>query len=307
MGILKDLIFANYGLLVTELIWTFLLVLLCLSFLCVFLAIKCMSIVIKLKQLEKKSDLLRKKIFRQKEYFAETLVHDLKVPTIAQLRGLELLKQNVLGELSEEQKDLIAQIENSCSYILDMISMFVKTYRLENGESFFVPESFNMDNLIEECLSEIAAIIKEKDIMLKVEKLAKNTLIVADRSEIKIVIFNLLTTAILHSCQNDRIIIKINNVNNNLKVEIITRGIILSKQDCNKMFNQPESDLINYTTIGNGIGMYFCKKIIEAHLGKIYAKSSSKGYNIFAFLLPLQKEKLCEKTSLSNFRPQNCY
>ena len=39
--------------------------------------------------------LLYQDMLKQREYFIETLSHDLRVSTIAQIRGLELLKKNV--------------------------------------------------------------------------------------------------------------------------------------------------------------------------------------------------------------------
>ena len=71
--------------------------------------------------IQKFPNLKNNEIEKQKEYFIETLVHDLKVPTLAQYRGLELLENEVVGNLSEEQKELVSQIKYSCKYILDMI------------------------------------------------------------------------------------------------------------------------------------------------------------------------------------------
>ena len=39
---------------------------------------------------------------------------------------------------------------------------------------------------------------------------------------------------------------------------------------------------------GTGLGLYICKNIIEAHLGKIWAKNNNDGKGaIFSFSLPL--------------------
>ena len=76
-----------------------------------------------------------KEIERQKEYFIETLIHDLKVPTIAQLRGLELLQKGTFGIINNDQKEILNNITDSCQYILTMISMVLNTYRFENSKN----------------------------------------------------------------------------------------------------------------------------------------------------------------------------
>ena len=89
-----------------------------------------------------------KEIERQKEYFIETLTHDLKVPTLAQLRGLELLNSELVGTLTPAQRELTSQIEESCKYILDMISMIVNTYKFECGQNKLVYDKFDFSQLL---------------------------------------------------------------------------------------------------------------------------------------------------------------
>ena len=62
-----------------------------------------------LKQKTLVNQKLKEKLISQRNYFAEVLVHDLKVPTLAQLRGLELMRQELIGPIAQPQKDMICQ------------------------------------------------------------------------------------------------------------------------------------------------------------------------------------------------------
>lgn len=233
-----------------------------------------------------------KEIERQKEYFIETLIHDLKNPTIAQLRGLELIKNGILGSINSEQNELLHQIENSCRYILEMISMVLKTYRLENGQKHLIYENINISDLILEVFEEMKHNAKEKNIILMLDMHnIENLTAEADREDLKTVLINLISNAILYSDKFERIIVSVKKIDNFAHFEIINKGIILSERDCQTMFNKTIDSSPKYSTIGHGITLYLCKKIIESHKGEIYASTDGIDTNKFTFKLPLEEEK----------------
>lgn len=233
-----------------------------------------------------------KEIERQKECFIETLIHDLKIPTLAQLRGLELIKNGVMGNINSEQNELLYQIENSCKYILEMISMVLKTYRLENGQKHIVYENINIPELILEVFEEMKNNAKEKNIILMLDMYNLEKLTVeADMEDLKTVFINLLSNAIMYSKKSQQIIVSVKKVDNYAHFEIINKGITLSERDCLTMFNKTIDSTPKYSTVGHGITLYLCKKIIESHKGEIYASTDGYETNKFTFTLPLEKEK----------------
>ena len=57
------------------------------------------------------------------------------------------------------------------------------------------------------------------------------------------------------------------------------------------MFDKTIDSVPKYSTIGHGIALYLCKKIIESHKGKIYASTDGIETNRFTFTIPLEEEK----------------
>lgn len=233
-----------------------------------------------------------KEIERQKEYFIETLIHDLKIPTLAQLRGLELIKNGTMGEINSEQNELLQQIENSCKYILEMISMVLKAYRFENGQKHPLYEKINIPELILETFENMQNNAKEKDITFLLDMHNVDSLIIeADREDLKTVLMNLISNAILYSNKSQQVIVSVEKNDNYAHFKIINRGIILSERECMTMFDKTLDNAPKYSTIGHGIALYLCKKIIESHKGEIYASTDGINTNIFTFTIPLEEEK----------------
>lgn len=229
-----------------------------------------------------------KELKRQKEYFMETLIHDLKIPTLAQLRALELLHNEALGKLEEAQKEMLSQIEQSCKYMLEMISMVLNTYRYENGEQAVWYEKFNLAELIQYCTDEIITVIDEKGLIVELD-MPDDIKIEADRRKLKKVIMHLLSNAVLYSYKNEKIHIKTECDSDSVKFSIQSSGMTLSKRECLTMFDRCTEGTQRYTTVGNGIGLYLCKKIINSHKGQIFASTDGKNTNTFTFVIPRYK------------------
>ena len=219
---------------------------------------------------------------KQRDFFMNILIHDFKVPIIAQMRGLELLKNGIMGNVNDDQKEILTQIDGSCRYVLDMISMFSNAYMFEKETYKLVYEKFNMNELVTSCIKEISAKAKEKNLTFAFSSSDNNTQISADKNEIKKVVLNLLINAINYSNNEDTIDISLKIEKNNLNFTLSGMGLVYGKNPNLKEDNK-------YTTIGHTLGIYLSKKIIETHKGKIYLTGNNM--NSFRFTLPLMGNK----------------
>lgn len=235
---------------------------------------------------------LKKEIKCQQDYFSQTLMHDLKVPTLAQIRGLDLLKSENYGLLNNEQKDMIDQVQDSCKYMLDMISMMLKTNRIESNSKHLVYEKFNMTDLVLESFDENSTLMSEKGVTFELSESSKNIQVEADKNEIKKVIVNLLASAISYSNKFEKILVKITADKDSLSLSIVSNGIAMSKKECSTLFERFSNKKSRFTAVGQGISLYLCKKIIDMHSGKIFVLTDEKAQNSFNFVIPRCSHKL---------------
>lgn len=226
----------------------------------------------------KKNFVLRQELFSQREDFIKTLSHDLRVSTLAQIRGLDLLQKRCITE------ELINEINGSCKYSLDMINMLLNTYRYENGEQILNYEIFNFSDVFAEVASKLYAEAHEKNVEIFCS-MKKSETIQADKLEITKFLYYLLSTAIFNSNRGEKILIIARKKHDNMEVVINYSGVPLSEEECKRMF----SNSSRFSTVGHGIKMLLCKKIIEFHGGKISVNNYGNRENSFVFTLPIAK------------------
>ena len=111
-----------------------------------------------------------RKLQTQRETFVATIGHDLKNPTIAHIRSLELLLKGNFGEITNEQRDLIEMILDSCRYMNGMLSSLLATYRNYSGSIKLNFEEFSLCELVKECVSEMLYVAKDKGISINIKK-----------------------------------------------------------------------------------------------------------------------------------------
>lgn len=221
---------------------------------------------------------LKNEIISQKEYFIKTLGHDFRVSVIAQIRGLDLIKKAYY--IDKEDYKLVNEINDSCKYTLDMITMLMKIYNLENKNCSFNYVNININEILNEILNDYNNAVLDKNINFKCK--LDNLNIVADREYITKIIKILINSAIQHSKHNSVIYI-INLLQNDKNIlRIDYEGMPLSFEEQNRMTaNSP-----NFSTVGHGIQMYLCKKLVDLHKGKLKYKSDSNSYHSFEICVP---------------------
>lgn len=222
----------------------------------------------------------KKEIENQREYFIKTLIHDMRVPTIAQLRGMELLSKGVLGTVNAEQSSLISEIMNSCNYVLEMISMVLSAYRLENGEKRLVMQTFGVEELLRDC----SRAIKKKGHGFSYTIKPKNLKIYGDKSALQNVVVSLISTHSVSSASEFEISVSVKR--DDICFTITRPGIAAFGAKENVISLSELLSNAKFTTVGYGVGLYMCKKIIDLHKGDIFASSDGANINEITFTIP---------------------
>ncbi len=227
----------------------------------------------------------------QKDLFIATLTHDLKNPLLAQMSSLKMLKEGMFGEINKEQSEILDMIIESTDYMRNMLFSIIKTYKENNGLVELQKESFDINKLTEKSIREITNFATERKLSIQYHsKLNKNNkYIFADETQLRRVVGNLLNNAAKYALEGSEINVKIelDKEGKNLIYKVQNSSYPISESLKKQIFDKYvcESRYTGY--IGTGLGLYYCKKVIEeGHDGTIDLITDGKN-NTFMFTIPI--------------------
>jgi two-component system sensor histidine kinase VicK len=226
----------------------------------------------------------------QKEFIA-IAAHELRNPIQPILGISEILHSKDEYSTNREHLEVIVRnarkLHKLAEDILNVTKIEKQSFRL-NKELFSKKETIL--NVIQECKNQISRIDGNIDIIYKpLDQEFDIISIIGDKGKISQVIINLIINAIQFiEKENGLITIIGERKGNQILLSVKDNGTGISPEIFPKLF----SKYVSKSNMGNGLGLYISKNIIEAHDGKIWAKNNKneKGAT-FSFSLPISVTK----------------
>ena len=230
---------------------------------------------------------MEKELENRKEPFVATLTHDLKTPTVAQIKVLDLLLNDTFGKLNNEQKDMLWQIKSSCKYMYDLIFTILDTYMFENGQIKIKEDYFNIVELINVTMKELLSLSIEKNQNVNFINNLNTEIIYADKAQIKRVIVNLLSNAITYGFKETDVNIVLSETDSEIKCHIDNKACPIKQELLDDIFLKfKTAENAKFQKTQNGLGLYLSKQIISAHNGSITVSCNKDGVCVFEFTIP---------------------
>jgi signal transduction histidine kinase len=228
---------------------------------------------------------------KMKEEFINIAAHELRTPIQPILGLTDIIYSKVKDE---ELHELLGIIMRNAKRLQRLTNNLLDITKIESQSLLLKKEKLNLNILISEVLKDY--VNKQKN-QQKIEivydfKHKEDINIEADRDRLVQVIRNLLDNALKFTTQNQQMIFVSIDKNKEGKEE---EEVIVSVKDTGEGI----SDKVLYKlftkfatsdpTTGTGLGLYICKKIIEAHGGRIWGVNNLDGKGaLFKFTLPVK-------------------
>jgi two-component system sensor histidine kinase/response regulator len=232
----------------------------------------------KLKELEKVRDDLMKMI-----------VHDLKSPLTSIIGAMEMLIDGDFGTLTPEQRGALGDAELRAEDLLALIEDLLEVARLEETQMALNLSPTAPGALLIEVRHEWEVRAIQEGAKIGVEVADDAPIIQADQALVKRVFGNLLQNSLTHSARAVTVSLGARKENDGTLFTVADDGVGIPVEYHDIIFRKFEQvKTLHIPRVrSSGLGLAFCKLVVEAHGGRIWVKSGGDMVgSAFHFWLP---------------------
>jgi signal transduction histidine kinase len=225
---------------------------------------------------------------RDKDSLVQLIVHDMRGPLSAAILSLEFIsrelkRQGATRDMLEASEDAL----NSSTNVANMITQILDTTKLEEGRITLNIEPVSTREVLDLARQQVLSRAQSKDISITVD--APDTLfMLADRRLFPRLLDNLLSNALRYSPAQGRILMVATESGGEVVLSIHNTGKVIPLPDRERIFAKfQQGDTETNRLFGWGLGLYFCRLVVEAHSGRIAVEDVVGWSTSFVIHLPL--------------------
>jgi PAS domain S-box-containing protein len=219
----------------------------------------------------------QKKLEDMRSQLTSIITHELRTPLTSINAYLDLALAGKLGIISKNLESALQVIKRNSDRLFEMSNDLLDLKRLETGNMSLNMENLGLQELIENNIKEIKALMDEKNQNLHIELPEKPLMIKGDRIRLNQILTNLLSNANKFTPENGHITIHVKEAKKSIQTRISDTGIGIKKGDLKRVFI-PFANIQKPTYIkGTGLGLSVTKALIKAHGGRIKVQSDGEG------------------------------
>lgn len=232
-------------------------------------------------------------INRNKSEFISAVSHELRTPLTSIKGYAALLIAGTIGEIPPKVKERLEKINKHSDSLVQLINDLLDISRIESGKTEMKLTPHSIPPTIENVHDLLTPQLQEKDIKFINTVPAHCPKIPTDLSQIERVFINLISNAIKFTPRHGTITVAATIQSDTATFSVTDTGIGINEEDIRQLFNEfyRIENEINQNVKGTGLGLALCKKIIEAHNGRIWVESKVTKGSTFFITLPLAIKK----------------
>jgi NtrC-family two-component system sensor histidine kinase KinB len=228
-----------------------------------------------------------KEVGRMKARFMTGITHELKTPlSVIRLNANNL--QAYHTRLSEQKRnELLNGIQTQSALLEQLVEDILALSRLDAGVARGERQPVDLSELTDEMMSDLLPLAQRKQIKLRWEKPATALIVLAERSQMKRLIQNLVDNAIKYTPTGGSVVLTLTSERpNTVKIRVADTGIGIPREHHVRIFERFYRVDPSHTIPGTGLGLSIIKEIVAVYGGEVNLKSKPGKGSIFSVTLP---------------------
>lgn len=228
-----------------------------------------------------------------RNHFVMAVSHELRTP-LSFIIGFSDLMVNApktyapLEQWPPGLYDDVREIYNSSKHLMGLINDILEMGKIDAQQMTLFREKARLEQIIADVHEMVASAFKEKGLWVKIDIPPDLPAVFVDITRIRQVLINLINNALRFTDQGG-VTLRVEKLDDSLRVNVIDTGVGISAEDLPKIFNEfRQVGEENWRRrSGTGIGLYISKRFVELHGGRMGVESRLGEGSRFYFTIPL--------------------
>lgn len=259
------------------------------------------------------------RVSKVKSEFLATMSHELRTPLTAIIGFSELMVEEVMGKLTDEQKDSMKEVLGNGEHLLSLINSLLDFSKIEAGKMELRIGPVSIVDLSQRVERSLAPLFLKKEQTFAATVDPHIPVIWADEKRLQQILLNLLSNAIKFTPTQGRIGLEARYYQSlkelpeaaalfpNGAAELYHRGLVavavtdsgigIDRHDLPMIFesfHQVDRSMTRQYE-GTGLGLALTRQFVELHGGKIWVESMLNEGSRFTFIIPVGSDPPPEK------------
>ncbi|HRW26786.1 MAG: hybrid sensor histidine kinase/response regulator [Bacteroidales bacterium] len=219
--------------------------------------------------------------------FLSVLSHELKSPINAVEGYVRIILDKQAGDSVEDYRGMLERCMERLKGMRALITDLIDLTKIEAGQKNRHVTNIDLHEVAKSVIDTVEPMARQKSVKIHAD-IPENCFIRADRSEMEIILSNLVSNAIKYNHDKGEVFISISRTDNIWRIIVEDTGIGINTEDQGKLFE----DFVRIRTSetknisGSGLGLSIARKMIDLYGGNITVESAPGKGSKFTVTIP---------------------
>ncbi len=225
---------------------------------------------------------------RSKDEFISIASHQLRTPATGVKQYVGMLLEGFAGDLTPKQERLLEKAYENNERQLKIVTDLLRVAQVDAGKVVLKKSKVKLNAFIDDVIRDHHGVFSNRHQTIRYMPLDPDVTIMVDEASVRMVLENLIDNASKYSEEHTHVEVSARNEKDTVTISVRDEGVGIDPEGRGRLFEKFSriNNTLSTKVGGTGLGLYWAKKIVDLHGGKITYRSHPSGGTTFSIKLP---------------------